>query len=76
MLVYPDLVISVPVSERRLVVVIENKIKACEHDGQLDAYREYAAHAFDSCRPRATLRYEAPASLTTSTVTRPDACLS
>ncbi|WP_437290969.1 PD-(D/E)XK nuclease family protein [Sorangium sp. So ce406] len=45
--VYPDLVISVPLPEKRLVVVIENKIDARDHEGQLDAYREYAEQAFD-----------------------------
>jgi hypothetical protein len=45
--VYPDLVISVPLPEKRLVVVVENKIDARDHDGQLDSYREYAEQAFD-----------------------------
>ncbi|WP_420894958.1 PD-(D/E)XK nuclease family protein, partial [Sorangium cellulosum] len=47
--IYPDLVISVPVPEKRLVVVIENKIDARDHEGQSHAYREYAGCHGGSC---------------------------
>lgn len=46
--VYPDLVLFVPRAEAEQVIVVENKINARDHEGQLESYRAYAERHFDT----------------------------